>query len=307
MVPLPRLPIAVVVLTYNEEQNLPHCLASVTGWVGETFVVDSGSTDRTVEIADHYGARVVTHPFESHARQWNWALQNLPIRSAWILGLDADQQVTSALRHELQQLLTDPAIVDGGPAGYFVKRKNIFRGQWIKYGGYYPKYLLKLFRRRDAWVDERDLVDHHFRVHGKVALLQHDMVENNRNEADISAWVEKHCRYAALQAQEELSRTRHGVKIGIIEALRGSPDDRVQWLKSIWGKQPLYVRPFLLFLYRYIARLGFLDGKAGFIFHFLQGFWYRLLVDIKLDDLRQQQARETGHYKGKEAYDYSGD
>lgn len=305
--PLSPLPLAVVVLTYNEEKNLPHCLASVAGWVDETFVVDSGSTDHTVEIANHYGASVATHPFESHARQWNWALQNLPLRNAWILGLDADQRVTAELRHELQQLMACPATLDDGPAGYFIKRKNIFRGRWIKYGGYYPKYLLKLFRRHEVWVDERDLVDHHFRVHGEVAMLQHDLEESNHNEADISVWIEKHCRYAARQAQEEMSRARHNVKTGIIKALRGSPDDRVQWLKRYWRMCPLYVRPLLYFLYRYVGRLGFLDGKAGFTFHFLQAFWYRLLVDIKLDDLQQQQTRETESYKGEEAYDYSGD
>lgn len=301
------LPLAVVILTYNEEQNLPHCLASIAGWVYETFVVDSGSTDHTVEIAERYAASVVTHPFESHARQWQWALQNLPIRSPWILGLDADQRVTPELRHELQQLLDDEAMVHDGPAGYFVKRRNIFRGQWIKYGGYYPKYLLKLFRRHDVWVDEADLVDHHFRVHGDVAMLQHDLEEYNRNEADISVWIKKHCRYAALQAQEEMSRVQHNVQIGVKQAFYGSPDDRVMWLKLIWGRLPLYVRPILYFFYRYICRLGFLDGKVGFIFHFLQAFWYRLLVDIQVDELRRQQARATGPYKGKQAYDYSGD
>lgn len=307
MAALSPLPLAVIVLTYNEEQNLPHCLASIAGWVGETFVVDSGSTDRTVDIADRYGASVFTHSFESHARQWNWALQNLPISATWILGLDADQCVTPELRREIEQLMAAPDTVNSGPSGYFVKRRNIFRGQWIRYGGYYPKYLLKLFRRRDVWVDEGDLVDHHFRVHGDVAKLHHDLVEHNRNEADIAVWVEKHCRYAVLQAQEELSKAHHHIRMGFIQALRGSPDDRVLWFKLLWGRLPLYVRPILYFLYRYIGRLGFLDGKAGFVFHILQAFWYRLLVDIKLDDLRRQQSSATGHDKGKEAYDYFGD
>lgn len=307
MVSLSPLPLTVVVLTYNEELNLPYCLASTAGWVHETFVVDSGSTDHTVEVAERYGASVFTHPFARHAQQWNWALQNLPLSTPWILGLDADQCVTPELRHEIQQLLADPDTVNGGPSGYFIKRRHIFRGQWIRYGGYYPKYLLKLFRCRDVWVDERDLVDHHFRVRGDVAKLQHDLVENNRNETDISVWVEKHCRYAGRQAQEEMNKARRHVQMDITQALLGSPDDRVLWRKILWGRLPLYVRPILYFLYRYIGRLGFLDGKAGFIFHFLQAFWYRLLVDIKLDDLRQQQSRATGLDKNKEAYDYFGD
>ena len=283
-----RSPLSVVVLTYNEERNLPDCLESVTGWAEKVFVVDSGSTDRTVEIAKAYGAKVATHPFESHAKQWNWALRNLPISMEWILALDADQRVTAELRDEISKLVNGKGAANGGPAGCFIKRRQIFRGKWIKHGGYYPKYLLKLFRRSEAWADENDLVDHHFRVQGEVAKLRHDIIEDNRNEADISVWVEKHNRYAALQAREEINQAQnksHGV---LRASLWGSPDQRVFWLKNIWNRLPIYVRPFLYFLYRYVFRVGFLDGKEGFIFHFLQAFWYRLLVDIKLEELRRE-------------------
>jgi glycosyltransferase involved in cell wall biosynthesis len=284
-------PLAVVVLTYNEARNLPACLASVTGWAREIFVVDSGSTDGTLALARQYGGRVVQHPFETHARQWHWALQHLPMTAAWVLGLDADQQVTLALRDEIWRLLATPGPGMDGAAGYYIKRRQIFRGTWIRHGGYYPKYLLKLFRRDAVWVREGEGVDHHFRVQGRVAKLHHDLIEDNRNEADIAVWIAKHTRYATLQAQEELHNSSRGNSCRWQGALLGSPDDRVRWCKQLWSRLPLYVRPVLYFLYRYVCRLGFLDGKAGFTFHVLQAFWYRLLVDMQLDELRQQRCK----------------
>lgn len=288
-----RCPLSVVVLTYNEARNLPDCLASVADWVTDLYVVDSSSTDDTAAMAMQHGAHLVTHAFESHAKQWRWALQNLPITTEWVLGLDADQRVSTALQHEIAQLLGEDHAMKTGPVGYFLKRKQIFRGRWIKHGGYYPKYLLKLFRRTAVWIDADELVDHHFRVHGPVATLQHDLIEDNQNERDISVWVNKHNRYATLQAQEEMARSNRAHQSHLSSALSGSPDDRTLWCKQLWYRLPLYLRPLLYFLYRYVCRLGFLDGKEGFVFHVLQAFWYRLLVDIKLDELRQQPRKRS--------------
>jgi glycosyltransferase involved in cell wall biosynthesis len=280
-----RTPISVVVLTFNEERNLPACLTSVAGWAEQVFVVDSGSTDGTVAIAERLGALVVRHPFETHARQWQWALRELPIRTTWVLALDADQRVTPELAAEITRELSSGQ--DTGMQGYFVTRKQIFRGRWIRHGGYYPKYLLKLFRRSAVSVDPRDLVDHHFTVAGAVARLREDIVEDNRNEARIADWVAKHNRYATLQARQELAATSGTSAVRAADAF-GSPDDRTRWMKGIWRRLPLFVRPCAYVFYRYVLRLGFLDGKEGFIFHVLQGFWYRLLVDINIDELRSQ-------------------
>jgi glycosyltransferase involved in cell wall biosynthesis len=276
-------PVAVIVLAHNEEQNLEACLASVDGWVEQLFVVDSGSTDATLEIARRFGATVLTHEFESHARQWQWALEHADPSSLWVLGLDADQRVSPGLR---DAMITTLGQTPAAPAGYFLNRRQIFRGRWIRHGGYYPKYLLKLFRRGAATVDAGDLVDHHFRVHGSTARLPGDLIEDNRNEADIAAWIAKHNRYARQQALQEHREVARGDGAGPASAF-GDPDARVRWQKRIWRRLPLFVRPALYFVYRYVLRLGFLDGREGFIFHFLQGFWYRLLVDINLLELRQ--------------------
>ena len=285
------VPLTFMILTYNEERNIAACLGSVAGWAGEVVVIDSGSTDRTLEIARQYGATVVSHPFTSHAAQWKWALTSVPIVNGWVMALDADQRVTPELKNEIGDLLSSGAGAPTGPSGYYVRRRQIFRGRWIRHGGYYPKYLLKLFRRDAVWMDEGDRVDHHFRVRGEVVKLGHDIIEDNLNELRIQTWVDKHNRYAFLQACEELQRqgSHHP---GLRASWRGGPDERILWLKNLWMKSPLYARPFAYFIYRYVFRFGFLDGKEGFVFHFLQAFWYRLMVDINIDELKGKRLSE---------------
>jgi len=295
----PAVPITAIILTLNEERNLGACLESIEGLATETFIVDSGSTDGTIEIARRHAATVVSHPFETHARQWAWALASLPLSTEWVLALDADQHLTARLRDEIAGTLAAPGEAGRRAAGYYLKRKQIFRGRWIRHGGYYPKYLLRLFRRHEAWVDGNDLVDHHFLVKGEVRKLEGDLVEDNRNEADITVWVAKHNRYAALQARQEFEAARAPRVGGAPAALLGSPDERVRWLKAVWARLPLYVRPCLYFFYRFVLRLGFLDGREGFVFHALQAFWYRLLVDVNLDELRRAAPDRIARDEGR--------
>ena len=135
-----RTPVSAVILTCNEEKNVEDCLKNLVDCVGEIFIVDSGSTDRTKEFAERYGAKVVFHPFETHAKQWNWAFQNLPLSREWVLALDADQRLSPELQEEIRSALAG-ALDDTD--GFYLRRKQIFLGRWIQYGGYYPKYLLK--------------------------------------------------------------------------------------------------------------------------------------------------------------------
>ena len=271
-----------MILTLNEEANLPQCLASVCDWAREIFVVDAGSSDRTREIVEKSGAVIVEHPFETHSGQWRWALDNLPIHTDWVLALDADQRVTPELAREISELNWQGL---DGVDGFYIRRRQWFRGRWIKHGGYYPKYLLKMFRKEAVVTDPMDLVDHHFYVAGAVRKLRHDLDEANQKEDDISFWTEKHNRYATLLAREELEWRRGAQRTAIEPSIVGTPDQRSLALKRVWRRMPLYLRPFLYFFYRYFLRLGVLDGKQGAIFHFLQAFWFRLMVDIKLDEM----------------------
>jgi hypothetical protein len=166
-----------------------------------------------------------------------------------------------------------------------VNRRQVFRGRWIRFGGYYPKYLLKLFRREHVMFDSHDLVDHHFYVPGACDRLTHDMVEANHKEDRITFWIEKHNRYAALHAREELRRRRGEAPLPIPPLLFGTPDQRTLWLKQRWYQLPLFARPVLYFVYRYFLLRGFLDGRQGLVFHFLHGLWYRFLIDVNLDEL----------------------
>ncbi len=282
--------VTVVVLTFNEALNLRACLASVAGWARAIYVVDSGSTDATLEIASGFGARVLRHPFETHARQWVWALDALDADTDWVLGIDADQRLTPALRDDISGNLARAGIEIGG---FYVCRRQIFRGRWIRHGGYYPKYLLKVFRRSRVRLEPDELVDHHFYVDGVTRNLRGDLIEDNRNEAEIFVWTAKHNRYAQLQAAHELKARARAEAIAWSDAWK-SPDARTSFLKSLWQRLPLFVRPCLYVFYRYVCRLGFLDGRQGFIFHVLQGFWYRLLVDINIEERRSAATGREG-------------
>ncbi len=283
--------LAVVVLTYNEEINLRACLASLRPLNCPVFCVDSGSTDATAEIARDFGATIVPHAFETHAKQWLWSLENLPLSSPWVLGLDADQSLTPELAAEIAALFSpEQKTRRESHDGFYLNRRHIFRGRWIRHGGCYPKYLLKLFRRDRVHFDPSDLLDHHFHVPGPTASLRHDLIEENRKERDLGFWIDKHNKYATLLAREQLERARVNTS-PIQPSLFGSPDQRILWLKNIWWRMPLYWRPLIYFVYRYFLALGWLDGKQGFLFHFLHGYWFRLLVDVKLDDLKQSGAR----------------
>jgi glycosyltransferase involved in cell wall biosynthesis len=282
-----RAPVTAVILTYNEEQNLPKCLVSLVGWVNAIYVVDSGSTDGTVALARQYGAEVVEHPFEWYSKQWRWALQNLPIRTDWVLGLDADQRVTPELAEEITEVLRSRS---EGVDGWYVTRRYIFRGRWIKHGGQYPKYVLKLFRAGKVYVDDEELLDHHFYVKGRTAKLNGEIIEENLKERDLFFWVAKHIRHTHLRVQEERRWRFDGRNWPIAPSLWGSPDERTLWLRRVWLRLPLFVRPWIFFFYRYFLQLGFLDGAEGLVFHLGLSLWFPLLVDLQLRGLLKHKS-----------------
>ncbi len=280
-----------IILTYNEEQHLPRLLRSVESLNAPTFILDSGSTDKTIEISQQYGAQFLTHPFENHPRQWDFALKNFPITTPWVICLDADQQVTQELKQLLQNF-DDSSYT--GIEGIYFNRKNFFKGKWIKHGGYYPFFMLKMFRFGVGYSDLNENMDHRFVVPGKTVIWKNGIIlEENLKENQISFWIEKHNRYSDLVAQEEVERLNQLRQQTIKPRFWGSPYERTAWLKQLWWTLPRYSRPMLYFIYRLIFKLGFLDGRTGIIFHFLQGYWFRLIVDIKIDELLKKQKQSA--------------
>lgn len=272
-----KTPITVLVLTYNEELNIGACLASVADWADEIIVVDSFSTDRTKEIAHSYGAKFFEHKFINQAEQFNWALDHAKIKNGWILKLDADELVTPELRDEITKRLAD---VQPDISGFYIKRRVYFMGRWIKHGGYYPTWLLRLFRSGKGRSEERGMDEHIVLMAGTAEKLQSDFIDENKK--DLSSWIAKHNSYASREVEEFLKQSRDEQGI----------EGQAKWKRKIkygfYYRLPLFFRAFAYFCYRYFLRCGFLDGREGIIFHFLQGCWYRFLVDAKLYELRNR-------------------
>jgi len=285
---LSSTPFSIIILTFNEEIHLPRLLKSVQPLNAATYILDSGSTDKTLEIASDFGCEVKNNAFINHPKQWDAALKSFDIKTPWVVCLDADQEVTS----ELIGLLSNFRDEDFKEvSGIYFNRKNIFKGKWLRHGGYFPVYLLKMFRYGVGYSDLNENMDHRFIVPGKTIIWKTGyIVEENLKENEISFWISKHNRYSDLVAQEEWERLQQLRTQTLKPDLFGSPDQKKAFLKSIWWKMPLYVRPFIYFFHRYFIQLGILDGKQGFVFHFLQAFWFRLVVDIKIDEIKKKHS-----------------
>lgn len=285
-----NLPISVIILTLNEEKNIARCLDSVKAWAGEIFVVNSGSTDKTVEIARRYTPHIFTHPFTNYAHQRNWSQDNLPLAYDWVFHLDAGEQLTPELVAAMRNAFTGSLdTVDG----FLLNRRAIFMGRWIKYGGIYPTYHLRLYRWRKGRCEAREY-DQHFHVEGRVSALAGDIIDEIA--PNLQTWTLSHERWASAEAAEQLKHHRpQAAKPDLVQGrLSGTAIERRRWLRqSVYGRVPLFIRPFAYFIYRYFLRLGFLDGVEGFIFHFLQGFWYRFYVDAKIWEARQLRMKKV--------------
>ena len=277
-----------IILTFNEEIHLPRLLESIKKLNASTFILDSGSTDKTLEIANIYGATVKQNPFINHPKQWDFALKHFKVETPWTIGLDADQIVTP----ELQQMLADFKDEDyKGINGIYFNRKNFFQGNWIRFGTYYPFYLLKMFRTGVGFSDLNENMDHRFIVPGKTLIWKKGWIlEENLKENDIAFWKAKHERYSDLVAQEEVERMQKLRLQSLKPDLLGNPDEKRAWLKQLWWKLPLGFRPYLYFGYRMFFKLGIFEGPTGIKFHYLQGFWFRKLVDKKIKVMQKNRS-----------------
>lgn len=274
--------LTVLILTLNEELHIARCLASVASVATRCVVVDSGSTDRTVEIARTAGAEVVENKWVNYATQMNWGLDQLPADTEWVMRLDADELVTPDLAAEISSRLHDL-----GPEvdGVYVSRRMTFLGRSIRWGGVFPVRVLRLFRHGRGHVENR-WMDEHIIVTGPVANFTGEIIDDNRN--GLTWWTEKHNTYASREVIDLLNLELGFMPQETVANLGGGHQVGVKrWLKeNIYARLPGGLRAAIYFAYRYIIRLGFLDGREGTAFHVLQGFWYRYLVDMKLHEVR---------------------
>ena len=258
-----------IILTYNEEVHLEDALKSLIEISDRIIVVDSGSTDKTEAIAQKFGAEFFRHPFENQARQFNWALDNIEIDTEWVFRLDADEIINRDLEVSLESLKSKAT----NHNAFWVDRYMCFQGHRIRWGGVFPIRVVRLFRNGfarypDTWMDE------HLIVNGSVGSIDGYILDDNK--MSFSDWIKKHDQYSdreVLELCKKIDRDDQRFEMPFLSN---------QWLKTqIYYRLPSSLRSFAYFCYRYVLRLGFLDGFWGFAFHFMQGFWYRLCVDIK--------------------------
>ena len=284
------LSITAIVLTFDEEIHIARCIERLRPLVERIVVVDSFSTDRTVEIARQMGVEVLQRSWKNPADQLNWALETIDVATDWILRLDCDEYLEPGLQTALRQRLGG---LPNAVTGVEFKLKVIFRGRFIRFGGYYRTWLPRLWRRGAARIEQRWMDERAVLTEGRsIRLLGGDLVDASLK--DIDWWTTKHNRYATLHMVDFVSREFGLAPVDrAIETGAMGQGRLKRFLRNrVYGRAPLYLRAVLYFLQRYFLRLGFLDGRRGFVWHFLQGFWLFVLIDAKIDEARTMIRRE---------------
>ncbi|AFZ19192.1 glycosyltransferase family 2 protein [Allocoleopsis franciscana] len=283
-----KIPISVLIPAKNEEANLPACLESLSR-ADEVFVVDSQSSDRSVEIAEQYGATVVQFHFDGRwPKKKNWSLENLPFRHEWVLIVDCDERIPPELWEEIEA-----AIQNADYDGYYLNRKVFFLGTWIRHGGRYPDWNLRLFKHKKGRYENlktegiRNTGDNEVHEHvilsGVSGYLKNDMLHIDFR--DIYHWLERHNRYSNWEARVYLNLLNSKDESGTIGAsLLGDAVQRKRFLKKLWVRLPF--KPTLRFVLFYIIQLGFLDGKAGYIYGRLLS-QYEYQIGVKVYELQK--------------------
>jgi glycosyltransferase involved in cell wall biosynthesis len=284
--------ICAVILTQNEEKHLARCIASIQGVVSRIVVVDSGSSDKTRDIALAHGADIYFNPWKNYSTQFNWALDNTEIKQDWCLRIDADEFLTQALSEDIKQMFS----ADAAPAdvsGYSMNRIMVFMDRKIRWGGLGDLYMLRLFRTAHGRCEQRWMDEHITLSQGATRKLKGELVDHNLN--NIGWWITKHNGYSTREAIDILN-IKYGFEKRDDLSVKGDERQaaRKRWIKeNIYAKLPVGVRALIYFLWRLVFKFGFLDGRPGLVFHFLQGFWYRALVDVKAGEI-EEKARSSG-------------
>ncbi len=282
------LDITTIILTYNEEIHIARCLENVCSFSKKVIIVDSPSTDRTREIAESFNHKtsiveIVEHKYPGNqAEQFNWAIDNLKIDTEWVLRIDADEYLLPELVEELKQKLPE---MPKDVTGIEFKRRHIFMGKWVKHG-IYPVIMMRMFRTGYGRYDARLMDEHITLKEGRSIVLDNDFCDHSL--INISEYCKKHINYAHREATEILNEMYNLMGCGYEDVIHlGKQAEEKHRTKSKYNRLPLFWRSFAYFIYRYFLRGGFIDGKEGFVFAFIQGWWYRTLVDAKILEVRK--------------------
>ena len=257
---------SAIILTFNESVHLERFVKSIENYFNNIYIVDSFSTDQTKEIAQKLPVIFLENKFINHSQQFNWALNKIDKNTDWVFRIDADEYITNALGFEILKKLEK---LDKSVNGIFIPRKIIFKGKLIRFGGINPTKVLRLFRYGYGSCDSR-WMDEHIKVSGKTTAFTNSIIDENLKS--LTWWISKHNNYASKEAYELIKLNQITKKIN-----NNLENKKIKY----YYKTPIILRSFLYFIYRYFFNFGFLDGLRGFSFHFMQAFWYRLLVDMK--------------------------
>lgn len=283
--------VTFIILTKNEEINLRDCLKSIEGFAKRVVIVDSGSSDRTCEIAKNMGADVYFHPFENYARQFNWGIDNTQINTKWTFRLDADERLTPSLCQELSQIIHDHEFDDVN--GVTLEAWLYFMGKKIKHGAHNKRKIM-LFktgigRIEDIKMDEHTILSSGHSISCKEKFIHYDF-------KNLTHWVNKMNWYATREMQDYYEYLNNK-NITRINSNNDKYISNQRYKKfGIYYKFPLFFRCRLLFIYYYFFKFGFLDGKEGYVFHWMYHMWYRSLVDSKI--LEQKITNKPFEYTG---------
>lgn len=298
--------LTVVILTKNEELNLQKCIASFRGIVKRFVIIDSFSSDNTESLClqlnndlKYAGSRLdfYQNKWIDYATQLNWGLQNADIDTMWTMRMDADEELTPELAAEIDRRLSS---VKEPINGVIIRRRVYFMGRWIKHGARYPELLLRIFRTGKAVCEQKIMDEHMLLLDGATTSFQYDLID--KNEKDLDWWTNKHNWYSNREVLDyqthmepqnvELVSIETGVSTGQAKRKRKIKDNG-------YYRLPKFFRAHLYFIYRFYIRLGFLDGPEGRIFHFLQAYWYRFLVDAKMFECERKgiKMKQQGELK----------
>lgn len=277
--------ISTIILTYNEERHIERCISNAFRFSSQVYLVDSYSSDKTVEIAERLGAKVYQNKWENnYAKQLNWGLENLPIETEWVFRLDADEYLTDALIDEIHNRLP---LIDNEISGIVFERKMYFLDTLMT-KGMLQMNMLRLFKYQHGFCEERWMDEHIVLTQGKSVQFRGFFVDHNLNP--LGWWIQKHNGYSIREAIDLLNLEYNFLSPKSAEAQQYEMSADAlskREKKKKYANMPLFWRSFVYFLYRYIFKLGFTQGKEGFLWHFFQGWWYRTLVDAKVYEVKK--------------------